>query len=146
MYQPSAPTSKNYLTVTDLYMRYAPLKSVKFSWIRSVTRSRIVLLTLTVKDLYKKFHERQIDMRSPSRQIGSSAVKSAYDAKTSTIASNLIPQKGAKTPFFIMPKTSAQRLSFQQQSQVTSSFFTSSRAIVYDYRRYHSRRPEACCW
>ena len=43
-------------------------------------------------------------------------------------------------------KTSAQRLSFQQQRQVTSSFFASPRAIVYDYRRHNSRRPEACCW
>ena len=127
-------------------MRYAPLKSVKSSWIRPVTRSRTVLLTLIVKDLYEKFHERQIDMKSPSRQIGSSAVKSACDTKTSAIASNLVHQKGAKTSFFIMPKTSAQRLSFQQQRQVTPSFFASPRAIVYGYRRHHSRRPEACCW
>ncbi len=55
VYQSSTP--KNYLTVADLYMRYAPLKSAKSSWIRPVvTRSRTVLPILTVKDLYEKFH------------------------------------------------------------------------------------------
>ena len=29
---------------------------------------------------------------------------------------------------------------------MTATFFASSRAIVYDCRRRHSRRPEACCW
>ena len=29
---------------------------------------------------------------------------------------------------------------------MTAIFFVSPRAIVYNYRRRHSRRPEACCW
>ena len=29
---------------------------------------------------------------------------------------------------------------------MTATFFASPRAIVYDCRRRHSRRPEACCW
>ena len=147
--------SKNYLTVTNLYMRYASLKSVVFSRIRHslITYFRIVLLTLTVKNLYKKFYEKENSVISAvkwtpahRRQIGFSAVKSAYVTKTSTIDSNLVPHKGAKTRFFTQTKTSAQRLNSQQQPHMTIIFFASSRAIVYDYRRRHSRRFEACCW
>ena len=123
---PSPPTyetaSKNYLTVADLYMRYAPLKSavssrirhppitcksVKSSWIRPVTCSTTVLPTLTVKDLYEKFHGKENPVISAvkwtpahGRQIGFSAVKPACVTKTPTIDSNLIPHKGAKTRFF----------------------------------------------
>ena len=62
---PSSPTyetaSKNYLTVTNLYMRYASLKSVVFSRIRHslITCFRTVLFILTVKNLYKKFYEKE---------------------------------------------------------------------------------------
>ena len=52
-------TPKTYLTVADLYMRYTPLKSVKSSWIRLVTRFRTVFPTITIKDLYKKFHDKE---------------------------------------------------------------------------------------
>ena len=48
---------KNYLIVTDLYMRYTSLKSVKSS--RSVTTRFIIISILIIKDLYEKFHEKK---------------------------------------------------------------------------------------
>ena len=63
IYETTAVTLKNHLIVADLYMRYASLKlvkSIKFSWIRSVATGFITVLSiLTVKDLYKKFHEKK---------------------------------------------------------------------------------------
>ena len=60
---PPSPTyetiSKTYLTVTNLYIRYIPLKSIKFSWIRPVTRFRTVFSIITIKNLYKKFHDKE---------------------------------------------------------------------------------------
>ena len=45
---------KNYLIMADLYMRYAPLKSVKF--IDSASKSVLKLISyLTMEDLYKRF-------------------------------------------------------------------------------------------
>ena len=49
-------------------------------------------------------------------------------------------------PFFTQANSNAQRLDIQQQRHMTATFFASPRAIVYDCRRRHSRRPEACCW
>ena len=54
---PSPPvyTSRAYLTIDDLYIRYAPLKHVKYS--RQSARQYVtVLSTLMVHDLYERFH------------------------------------------------------------------------------------------
>ena len=76
---PSPPTYKprTYLTVDDLYMRYAPLKSIKRS---TRTRPVTVLPTLTVKDLYKRFEKRT---EKPHSSIAKYAAKSrGYPAKS----------------------------------------------------------------
>ena len=68
IYKTTAVTLKNYLIVTDLYMRYAPLKSIrlvksikfiKFLWIRFVTTSFKTISILIVKDLYERFHRKE---------------------------------------------------------------------------------------
>ena len=131
-------TSKNYLIVTNLYMRYISLKSVKFTWI---TCFRIVLLILTVKNLYKKFHERQIEF---------SAIKSTCDSVKSRTwcfsATSDHFRRALRLHFSSWQKTNTRRLDIQQQHHMTATFFASSRDMIYNYRRRHCRRPEACCW
>ena len=129
-------------------MRYSPLKSVKFSEIRlPITRFRIILPTLTVKNLYKKFHDKE--RKENLVQIGLSAIKLACDpVKPRTwcfLATSGHFRKAPRLHFSSWQKTSAQRLMIQQQRHMTATFFASPRAIVYDWRRRHSRRPEACC-
>ena len=48
---PAPPVySKPYITIDDLYIRYAPLKSTK-------TRPTVLLPVMTITDLYTKFHK-----------------------------------------------------------------------------------------
>ena len=151
---PSPPTyetaSKNYLTVADLYMRYAPLKSAVSSRIRHppITCFRTVLPTLTVNDLYKKFHRKE--RKENPVQAGFGLARPNRHAIRSNLGHDVFErfrsfQKSVKTPFFTMAKTSAQRLGVQQQRHMTATFFASPRDMAYDYRRRHSRRLEACC-
>ena len=55
-----------------------------------------------------------------------------------------IPEK-RQDSFFTQANSNAQRLITQQQRHMIATFFASPRAIVYNCRRRHSRRPEACC-
>ena len=100
------PPPKTYLTVTDLYMRYAPLKSVKTLWIRLMnTRFRTILFTLIVQDLYDKFHEKPINF-TYSKTSNSLINKNSLLLKShSIIAGN----SNIKTSFFSISKSIAQR-------------------------------------
>ena len=52
---PPAYTSRSYLTIDDLYMRYAPLKHTRYA--RQPARQHVTVSpTLTVHDLYERFH------------------------------------------------------------------------------------------
>ncbi|CAF9921791.1 MAG: hypothetical protein ALECFALPRED_001876 [Alectoria fallacina] len=50
------PYKKPYLTVADLYMRYAPLSRPPSS---KATRTMTVLPTMSMQDLYEKFHDKE---------------------------------------------------------------------------------------
>ena len=52
--------SKFYLTIADLYMRYAPLKSIKSTHFRfTITRIMIVLPIMFMQNLYEKFYNKK---------------------------------------------------------------------------------------
>ena len=134
-------TSKNYLTVTNLYMRYAPLKSVKSIEIHSsVTHSRIVLLTLSVKNLYEKFHGKEslTGIKSSDRQIGFSALKSVCVSKKSSIDSDSNPQKkNAKTSFSVTPKSITRKTTIPQSLHVRSINHAALLRALSNRSRHH---------
>ena len=99
------PASKTYLTMADLYMRYAPRKSVKSMHSASKPVSKPASY-LTIQDLYERFKKPVVraakwdpgylinrsstfdfkqSMESSSHSIRSSAVRVVYDLKTSQI-------------------------------------------------------------
>ncbi|CAD6593570.1 MAG: hypothetical protein ASARMPRED_007681, partial [Alectoria sarmentosa] len=57
---PIYQATKPYLTVADLYMRYAPLKSIESAHSRpTTTLPTVILPIMSMRDLYKMFHDKE---------------------------------------------------------------------------------------
>ena len=83
-------TSKNYLTMADLYMRYAPLKTAKSKSVQSsssfhsiATRSRTMLPTLSVQDLYMRY--------APLKSAKSNSAKTSWIRPMTTRSKTILP-------------------------------------------------------
>ena len=98
---PIYETIRTYLTVTDLYMRYTPLKSAKSLLI---PRFRTVLPIMTVKDLYEKFHGKERE------KSVTPTPKKTPNSRTNQITSYFkCSDLATKTSFFDVQKPIPQR-------------------------------------
>ena len=126
--------SKNYLTVADLYMRYAPLKSVKSS--RSVATRFMAVPILIVKDLYEKFHGKKKPAISTAKCASDSSVNQNPLLRNSKCRSEA-SISSAKTHFFIKSKSIAQSLDNQQQRHMApTTHVARDDTCVKTVRRY----------
>ena len=98
---PPPPTyeTKNYLTMADLYMRYAPLKSAKSKSVQSsssfhpmATRSRTILPSLTVQDLYERFKKPVVRAAKWDPEYSTNRILAFNSKQASKSASNQMPR------------------------------------------------------
>ncbi|CAD6592849.1 MAG: hypothetical protein ASARMPRED_006752 [Alectoria sarmentosa] len=68
-------TPKTYLTIADLYMRYAPIKSAHSR--PTTTRTMSVLPTMSIQDLYKQFGKEKSIISTPNKTLDSSTNRNA---------------------------------------------------------------------
>ena len=129
---------KTYLTMTDLYMRYVSLKSVKSSWIRLVTRFRIVFFIITIKNLYKKFYDKEREKLVTF--IFKWTLKSLinYSALSSQKSDSIITDKSiAKTSFFNIQKPLSQRLNTSHRRHTKTTNHASLIQISTSHIRHY---------
>ncbi|CAF9943623.1 MAG: hypothetical protein ALECFALPRED_000801, partial [Alectoria fallacina] len=144
---PSPPTyesyKKPYLTVADLYMRYAPLSRPPSTTTRTIT----VLPTMSMQDLYEKFHDKE------KRVIPTSSKTLDSPIKQHSTRQNLehvvferfgfirCPKNASKLRFSISSKSIIQRLIVQQQRHIKSIKHNALSDICIDDVRRHTMLP-----
>ena len=132
-------TPKAYLTIDDLYMRYAPLKSIRP--VRLIT----VLPTLTIHDLYAKFYSKP----PPTPKLLAHelttiipALRRIYYSKTSSIASfrsGRVNPKTAKAP--VSSAHAPRALTTLLQRTIVATKLTTYNSTTYSRYRVHSALP-----
>lgn len=133
---------KTYLTVADLYMRYAPLKSAKSSWIRPVTRSRTVFPTMTVKDLYGKFHDKEREKSVTSTPKWTLKSLTNHSALSSQKSDSIVTDKSiAKTSFFNVQKPLSQRSNTPHRRHTKTTDHAPLIQIPTSHIRHYDRSP-----
>ena len=107
---PIYQATKLYLTIADLYMRYAPLKSINSMHFRpTITRPTMILSIISMQNLYEKFHDKKKRViPTPNRILNSSTNQNiTFDCQKSSFkCSNSI----VKASFSTTTKLIAQRL------------------------------------
>ena len=139
------PYKKPYLTVADLYMRYAPLSRPPSN---KITRIMTVLPAKSMQNLYEKFHDK--DKRvipTPSRTLDSPTkqyatrqnLEHAVFERFGFIRS--LPESTPRLHFSISTKSIAQGLTIQQQRHIKSIKHGALPDICIDDVRRHTMSP-----
>ena len=114
------PYKKPYLTIADLYMRYAPLSKLQAR--NKATRIMIILPTMSMQDLYKKFHDKEKPIIPIPNKTLDSPTK--QHATRQNLGHAVFERFGfircPKSDFSLSSKPIAQRLTVQQQRHIKS--------------------------
>ena len=117
-FSPSPPTyvkPRDYLTIDDLYMKYAPLKHIRSSY---STRPRVTLPVMTMQDLFEKFRE-----KTPLNTAKAGFNPAKWTKKPLALANSpaeysiATPKSTANTPFLAIIKSDAQQPSLRSSGQ-----------------------------
>ena len=127
-------TPKTYLTIADLYMRYAPIKSAHSR--PTTTRTMSVLPTMSIQDLYKQFGKEKSIISTPNKTLDSSTnrnatsdcQKSHFECSDSTV----------KTTLSITTKSNIQTSTTQSSSHMRPSKHSTRVVICIDDVRRHT--------
>ena len=103
--------------MTNLYIRYAPLKSIKF--LRSITTRFITISILTVKNLYEKFYKKKKPAISTVKCALNSLANQNPSLRNSKYRSEILISS-VKSSFFIKHKFISRSLTTQQQHYIKS--------------------------
>ena len=107
-------TSKPYLTVEDLYMRYIPLSKLQSRLIKPTATK--ILPVMNIYNLYQKFGKQKQEKPLEKTVLTYVKPQPKFPASRQPNASNLIPQKNTKTLFSVTRKSIAQVTTTQHQS------------------------------
>ncbi|CAD6584106.1 MAG: hypothetical protein ASARMPRED_001598 [Alectoria sarmentosa] len=133
-------TPKAYLTIADLYMRYAPLKSIKSTHSRpTTTRTISVLPTMSIQDLYKRFDKEKRVIPTPNKahdsptnqNAASDCQKSHFECSDSTV----------KTTLSITTKSIIQTSTTQPSNHMRPSKHSTRVVICINDVRRHTMSP-----
>ena len=136
------PYKKPYLTVADLYMRYAPLSRP------TITRPTVILPTMSMQDLYEKFHGKEkLVIPTPNKTLDSPTKQHATRQnlghrvfeRFGFIRS--LPESTPRLHFSISPKSIAQGLTTQQQRHIKSTKHSALTGICINDVRKHTMSP-----
>ncbi|CAF9943111.1 MAG: Baculoviral IAP repeat-containing protein 5, partial [Alectoria fallacina] len=130
------PYKKPYLTVADLYMRYAPLSRPPSS---KATRTMTVLPTMSMQDLYEKFHDKEKRViPTPSGTLDS---PTKQHATRQNLGHVVFERFGFIRCPRSMPKSIAQGLTVQQQRHIKPIKHDALPEIWMDDVRRHTMSP-----
>ena len=130
------PYKKPYLTVADLYMRYASLSKP------TVTRTMIVLSVIFMQDLYEKFHGKEKLVISTNKPFKQHATRQNLGHAVFERFESIRCSKNAfKLHFSISSKSIAQGLIVQQQRHIKPIKHGALSDICINDVRRHTMSP-----
>ena len=143
---PIYQTTKPYLIVADLYMRYASLSKPQAR--SKITRTMTVLPTMSIQNLYEKFHgkEKRI-IPTPSRTLDSPTKQHATRQNLGHAVFERfgfirsLPKSTPRLHSSISSKSIAQGLTIQQQRHIKSIKHDALPDICIDDVRSHTLSP-----
>lgn len=138
---PTYTKPRNYLTIDDLYMRYAPLKSITSSATRP-TSPRVTLPTMTMQDLFEKFQEKTSSNTAGAAANAAKWTKDSPALATANINSIADSKSIAKTSFLAVIKSNTQQPGTPQRRHLKPSKHTALVANMLRNARGHVTSPQ----